>query len=43
MISIIIPTFNEAQSINQTLDAVGELSGRVELIIVDEGSTDETI
>ncbi|MBA3441692.1 MAG: TIGR04283 family arsenosugar biosynthesis glycosyltransferase [Pyrinomonadaceae bacterium] len=42
MLSVIIPTFNEAYSIGRTLDAVGELRGRVEVIVVDGGSIDET-
>ncbi len=42
MLSVIIPTFNEAHSINRTLEAVGELRGHVEVIVVDGGSTDAT-
>ena len=41
-LSIIIPALNEAHSIGVTLDAVSRLSGRVELIVVDGGSDDET-
>jgi rSAM/selenodomain-associated transferase 2 len=42
MLSIIIPTFNEAQSIGRTLDALTRLSGPIEIIVVDGGSEDET-
>ena len=42
MLSIIIPTFNEAQSIGRTLDALKRLSGPIEIIVVDGGSEDET-
>ncbi len=43
MLSVIIPTFNEAHSISRTLDAVGKLRGRVEVILVDGGSVDDTV
>ncbi len=42
-LSIIIPTFNEAPVINQTLDAVMKVRGRVEVIVVDGGSVDGTV
>jgi rSAM/selenodomain-associated transferase 2 len=42
MLSIIIPTFNEAQSIGRTLDALARVSGPIEIIVVDGGSLDET-
>jgi rSAM/selenodomain-associated transferase 2 len=42
MLSIIIPTFNEAQSISHTLDALARMSGPIEIIVVDSGSVDET-
>jgi len=42
-LSIIIPTFNEAPVINQTLDAVMGIQCRVEVIVVDGGSFDETV
>jgi rSAM/selenodomain-associated transferase 2 len=42
-VSIIIPTLNEARSIGATLEAVARVGGRVELIVVDGGSTDETV
>lgn len=43
MLSVVIPTFNEAQSISQTLEMVGGLGGDVEVIVVDGGSVDETV
>src|SRR5436305_14708427 len=42
-LSIIIPTFNEARSIKPTLDAVAQVRGRVEVIVVDGGSSDGTL
>ncbi|HEY0544802.1 MAG TPA: TIGR04283 family arsenosugar biosynthesis glycosyltransferase [Pyrinomonadaceae bacterium] len=42
-LSIIIPALNEARSIGATLDAVKEVRGRVEIIVVDGGSDDGTI
>lgn len=42
-LSIIIPTFNEAASIDQTLAAVAAVRGQVEVIVVDGGSVDETV
>jgi rSAM/selenodomain-associated transferase 2 len=42
-LSIIIPVFNEARSIAATLDAVKEVRGRVEVIVVDGGSQDRTL
>ncbi len=43
MLSVIIPTFTEAHLINRTIDAVAAMSGRVEVIVVDGGSLDETV
>ena len=45
MISIIIPTYNEADQINQTIKSVQELTAGedIEIIITDGGSVDETI
>src|SRR5574341_1075702 len=42
-LSIIIPTFNEASVIGQTLGAVAMLREVVEVIVVDGGSDDETV
>lgn len=44
MISVIIPAYNEAGQIAQTIDAVGKSSAgsEVEIIVVDGGSSDET-
>jgi rSAM/selenodomain-associated transferase 2 len=42
-LSIIIPALNEAHSIGATLDAVRELRGNVEVIVVDGGSIDATV
>lgn len=42
-LSVIIPTFNEARSINRTLDAAKSIRGRVEVIVVDGGSFDGTV
>jgi rSAM/selenodomain-associated transferase 2 len=41
-LSIIIPALNEADSIAATLDAVTQLPGSVELLVVDGGSDDDT-
>ena len=42
-ISVIIPTFNEELTITKTLDALSRLVNVSEVIIVDGGSTDQTI
>ncbi|HEY2971601.1 MAG TPA: TIGR04283 family arsenosugar biosynthesis glycosyltransferase [Pyrinomonadaceae bacterium] len=41
-LSIIIPALNEARCIGATLDAISQLSVRVEMIVVDGGSNDDT-
>ena len=43
MISVIIPTLNEANNIERTLNAVFRLSGNFEVILVDGGSKDHTV
>jgi glycosyltransferase involved in cell wall biosynthesis len=42
-VSIIIPTFNEASCLPQTLDAIARVQGDIEVIVVDGGSDDSTI
>ena len=42
-VSVIIPTFNNSESLIQTVDSVKRQSHRnIEIIIVDDGSTDDT-
>jgi len=41
-LSIIVPALNEAYSIGATLSAVAQLSGSVEVLVVDGGSDDNT-
>jgi len=42
-LSIIIPTFNEQRSIGDTLDAICNLRGNFEVIVVDGTSEDDTL
>lgn len=44
MISVIIPTFNRAEYIFETIDSVckQDYTGEIEIIVVDDGSTDGT-
>lgn len=42
-ISVIIPTLNEDSTIEKTLDAISRLVSVDEIIIVDAGSTDQTL
>ena len=42
LISVIIPTLNEASALGPTLDALGRLCGPVEVLVVDGGSSDGT-
>lgn len=43
LVSVIIPTLNEAQAIVPTLRRVRAQEGPLEILVVDGGSTDETI
>jgi rSAM/selenodomain-associated transferase 2 len=43
MISVIIPTYNEAVALTATLDAVAENKTNKEVIVVDAGSVDGTV
>ena len=42
-ISVIIPTLNEAASLEKTLDAIKNLCANIEIIVVDGGSGDATV
>lgn len=42
-VSIIIPTFNEAETIRTTLDSLKTFGETVEIIVVDGGSDDDTV
>ncbi len=42
-VSVIIPTLNEESSISKTLDALSRLVNVSEIIVVDGGSTDQTL
>ena len=41
-LSVIIPAFNEAPTIRQVVEAVKEVPIDTEIIVVNDGSTDET-
>ena len=43
LLSVIIPTLNEGRALGATLEAVARARGRVEVIVVDGGSGDETL
>jgi rSAM/selenodomain-associated transferase 2 len=43
LISVIIPTLDEAQTLGAILDAVAQLRGPVEVLVVDGGSGDATV
>lgn len=40
--TLIIPAYNEAQAIGRVLDEIGKPEGCREIIVVDDGSTDDT-
>ncbi|HTM49263.1 MAG TPA: TIGR04283 family arsenosugar biosynthesis glycosyltransferase [Bryobacteraceae bacterium] len=42
LVSVVIPTLNEAESIGPTLEAVARMRGAFEVILVDAGSPDGT-
>jgi rSAM/selenodomain-associated transferase 2 len=42
-VSVIIPAFNEELTITKTLDALSRLVNVAEVVVVDGGSTDETL
>lgn len=42
-ISLVLPTFNRASALERNLDSMLALEGICELIVVDDGSTDNTI
>jgi rSAM/selenodomain-associated transferase 2 len=43
LVSIVIPTFNEARLIRTTIATLNQLRGQYEIVIADGGSTDETV
>jgi len=43
MVSIIVPTLNEAGQITETLRALQAMAGEKEILVVDGGSEDETV
>lgn len=43
LLSVIVPTLNEGRSISATLEALAAVGDRVEVIVVDGGSVDETV
>jgi glycosyltransferase involved in cell wall biosynthesis len=42
LVSVLVAAYNEAGTLEQTLERVGDLDYAVELIVVDDGSTDGT-
>jgi rSAM/selenodomain-associated transferase 2 len=42
MISVVVPTYNEAEHLSATLDSVADSKARKEVIVVDAGSVDGT-
>jgi len=43
LLSVIIPVYNEASTIGEVVDRVAALPLRKEIIVVDDGSTDESV
>ncbi len=44
LISVVIPTYNRAHIISKSIESVlNQTYGNIELIIVDDGSTDDTV
>jgi len=43
MVSVIVPTLNEAAQISETLHALQAVAGEKEILVVDGGSEDETV
>jgi len=43
MFSVIIPVLNESETIGRTLDALSRLRGKLEIIVVDGQSQDQTV
>jgi glycosyltransferase involved in cell wall biosynthesis len=41
-VSVVVPAFNEARTISQIIDRVRQTNLQIELIVVDDGSTDGT-
>lgn len=41
-VSVIIPAYNEASSIGDVIDSIRKVSGNFEIIVVDDGSIDNT-
>ena len=42
IVSFLIPAFNEARTISEVIDRVSQLPFEKQLIVIDDGSTDET-
>ena len=40
--SLIIPIYNEAKTLNKLLEGLNNLDEKIEIIIIDDGSTDNT-
>lgn len=43
LVSIVIPTLNEARLIRTTIATLNQLRGQCEIVVADGGSTDETV